>query len=290
MARTLAVPFAGERVTAAGPFTWLRLTAAGAVLFGPARAALISAGRSGNRERLHALERAWAYAASRALGIHIDVLGLELVDPSERYVVTPLHEGFADALCLLRLPLDLTFATRDELFEWQTLGPYLEASGQVRIPTHDGAAAYRAMYRGAERAFAAGESFVVFPQGTILGIEAAFQPGAFRLAERLGRPVLPVVMAGSHRVWEHPYRPTVRTGSRVHFEVLPPIPSDRVAEAAADLERDMKQRALSSDVQPRRFEPDRDGWWDEYPYQIDPDFPELADRVAEHRSRVGRSS
>ncbi len=290
MARSLAVPFAGERVTAAGPLTWLRLTAAGAVLFGPARAALIRAGRSGNRRRLHTLERAWAGAASRALGIHIDTIGFELVDPSERYVVTPLHEGFADALCLLRLPLDLTFATRDELFDWHTLGPYLEASGQVKVSTNDGAAAYRAMYRGAERAFAAGESFVVFPQGTILGIEAAFWPGAFRLAERLGRPLLPVVIAGTHRVWEHPYGPAARTGIRVHVEVLPPIAPHRVADAAATLERDMKQRALSSDIEPRRFEPDRDGWWDDYPYEIDSDFPELADRVAEHRSRVAPSS
>jgi 1-acyl-sn-glycerol-3-phosphate acyltransferase len=52
----------------------------------------------------------------------------------------------------------------------------------------------------------------------------------------------------------------------------------------------MKQRALSSDIEPRRFEPDRDGWWDDYPYEIDSDFPELADRVAEHRSRVAPSS
>jgi len=284
MTRALAVPFAGTRVTAADPLTWLRLTGAGAVLFGPGRAALLSAARNGNRRRLHAMERRWASAARRALDIRIDKAGFEHVDPTRQYVVTPLHEGFADVLCLLQLPLDLSFAARDDLFEWTILGPYLEASGQARIPTQEGAAAYRSMYRGAERAFAADESFVVFPQGTILGIEAAFQPGAFRIAQRLGAPVLPVVITGTHRVWEHPYSPTVRTGVEVTIEVLAPIPPDQVAEAAPGLERDMKQRALSSPNSPRRFDPVRDGWWDDYPYEIDPSFPDLADRVAEHRA------
>lgn len=284
MARTFAIPFGGERATTDDPIAWLRLTAAGAILFGPARTALIRAGRKGNRRRLHQLERTWASAATRALGIRINARGLDLVDPSEHYMVTPLHEGFADVLCLLKLPLDLSFAARDELFEWRTLGPFLEASDQANIPTLDGAAAYRAMYRGAERAIDAGESFVVFPQGTILGIEAAFRPGAFRIAERLGVPVLPVVITGTHRVWEHPYHPNVTTGVEVGVEVLPPIPPERIADTAVPLERDMKRRALSSGIQPRRFEPDRDGWWDEYPYEIDSDFPDLSDRVAAHRS------
>jgi 1-acyl-sn-glycerol-3-phosphate acyltransferase len=286
MARQLAVPFAGKRVVAGNAVTWLRLTAAGAVLFGPARASLIRAGNSGDRRRLHTRERAWARSATSALGMRIEQHGLHHIDESERYVVAPLHEGFADALCLVGLPLDLTFAARDELFDWTSLGPYLTASGQANIPTHDGAAAYRAMYRAAERAFSEGESFVVFPQGSILGIEAGFQPGAFRIAERLNRPVLPVVISGTHRVWEHPYQPTVRTAVRVFVDVLEPVAPDRIAAEGRSLEREMKRRALASAAPPRRFDPDRDGWWDDYPYEIDPDFTELADRVAAHRSVI----
>jgi 1-acyl-sn-glycerol-3-phosphate acyltransferase len=102
--------------------------------------------------------------------------------------------------------------------------------------------------------------------------------------------VLPVVITGTHRVWEHPYRPNVTTGVEVGVEVLAPIPPEHIAEAATGLERDMKRRALSSRIEPRRFEPDRDGWWDDYPYEIDPSFPELADRVAYHRSLIARGS
>jgi len=39
-----------------------------------------------------------------------------------------------------------------------------------------------------------------------------------------------------------------------------------------------------SNAPARRFVPERDGWWDEYRYEIDPDFPELAAQLAERRS------
>ena len=279
----LAVPFAGKRVEASDLRTWVRLTAAGSLLFGPARTVLIQAARRDSRY-VHGLERRWARATLAALGVDLSISGMQRVDPAERYVVASLHEGFVDVVCLLGLPLDLRFAARDELFDWPTLGPYLEASGQPEIPTSDGPAAYRALYRGAERTFAAGKSLVVFPQGTILGIEAAFRPGAFRIAERFERPVLPVVISGTHRAWEHPYSPRVRTGVPVQLQVLEPVGPDSIARGVRSLEREMKRLALASRAPPRRFDPDRDGWWDDYPYEIDPDYPELAARVASHRA------
>ncbi len=282
----LAVPFAGKRVEATDASSWLRLTAAGAVLFGPARMALIKAARTGDRSRLHRMERAFAIATSKALGMRVSVEGLDNVDPTGQYLVAPLHESFVDVLCVLGLPLDLAFAARDELFDWPTLGPYLQASGQANIPTSHGPAAYRAIRRGAERAFDAGESFVVFPQGTILGIESSFRPGAFRVAEQLGRPVLPIAISGTHRVWEHPFDPIVRTGVSVSFNVLEPVAPGDIVEKTRQLERDMKQRALGSEIAPRHFDPDRDGWWDDYPYEIDPDFPELVEKVARHRENL----
>ena len=72
----------------------------------------------------------------------------------------------------------------------------------------------RNLHRGARAAVEAGESILFFPQGSILGIEIAFQPGAFTLAARLGRPLLPVLVTGGHRVWEYPSRPPCARTSR----------------------------------------------------------------------------
>ncbi len=204
-------------------------------------------------------------------------------------MVVALHEGFVDAVLLLGLPLDLRFTVRDELFEWPHLGRYLRRAGHVMIPNRSAVGALRHLYREAEATFGRGESLVVFPQGSILGIETSFLPGAFRLAEHFDRPVLPVVVTGTHRVWEHPYAATLRYGQRVSMRVLAPVAAAAATTRAREVEREMKALALSTEMSPvRRFVPERDGWWDGYAYEIDPDYPSLAAAVAEHRSAVRR--
>ncbi len=261
-------------------------TLRGVSLFGPRYLELLRAARSGNRERLHDAERAWAKRAARVVDLTIETHGMHRIDPSEQYVVAPLHEGFADVLALSLLPLDLSFSAAEELFEWRLLGRYLRASAHSPVSIDDGPAAYRSMVRSAEQAFIQGESYVVFPQGSILGIEVAFHQGAFHLSDRTGRPLLPVVLTGGAPVWEHPYSPNLNFGRTIRMEVLEPLDAVDVAHCAREVEVDMKQRALAATPGPRHFDPDRDGWWDDYRYEIDPDFPDLAERVAEHREAM----
>lgn len=209
---------------------------------------------------------------------------MDHIDPDEQYVVMPLHEGFVDVVLLFGLPLDLRFTVRDELFEWDHLGRYLRRTGQLVIPSGSSVAALRHVYREAAATFDRGESLVVFPQGSILGVETAFRRGGFRMAERFGRPVLPVVLTGTHLVWEHPYSPVLRYDQRVSVRVLAPVAPGEAAARSREIERTMKRVALGPDVAPaRRFVPRRDGWWDGYDYDIDPDFPELARSVQIHR-------
>ncbi|MGI8823594.1 MAG: lysophospholipid acyltransferase family protein [Acidimicrobiia bacterium] len=235
---------------------------------------------------MHGAERAWARATARVLGLELDIEGLDLVDPSETYVIVALHEGLADVVALFHLPLPLRFLVRDEFFSWKTLGRYLRATGQIEVSESRDLASLRQLYAGATAAIGAGESLVVFPQGSVLGVEVGFQEGAFRLARSLGTRVLPVVLAGSHRVWEHPFSPLVRLDQRIFMHVLPAVDAHGLApRESRHLERRMKEIALEeSSVMPRRFDPDRDGWWDGYRFEIDPDFPELASRLARRRA------
>jgi 1-acyl-sn-glycerol-3-phosphate acyltransferase len=256
----------------------------GASLFGPRYANLLNAARSGDRERIRNAERDWAARAAQAIGLTVEAHGLHRIDPSQQYVVAPLHEGFADVLALGRLPIELSYSAAEELFDWKLLGHYLRASGHSPVSTNNGAAAFRAILRGAESAFKGNESYVVFPQGSILGIEIAFHQGAFRLSARTGRPLLPVVLTGGATVWEHPFSPDLRFNQTIRMEVLTPVRSADILDCAGAVEADMKKRALNVTPGPRRFDPDRDGWWDGYPYEIDPAFPDLADHVSHHRS------
>ncbi len=243
-------------------------------------------GASDDSAKLHRLERRWCARVRRFLRLDISVSGLDHVVPERRYVVLPLHEGFADALALMELGLDLRFVARDELFEWPTLGRYLRNTGQILIEAGAVRTSYRRLLTAGRAAVESGESLVIFPQGSILGIEVAFWAGAFDVAEKLEAWILPVVLTGSHLVWEYPYSPLVRFGQQMSMKVLPPIPPDEAAARAADLESEMKRIALAPGMAPaRRFLPEVDGFWDEYSYEIDPSFPELAAVVARHREQ-----
>ena len=271
--------FPKTRIAAERPREIPKVTAAAAWLLGPAALTVIARSRLG---RARAAESGWSRQAARLLGMRLQVTGLENIDPSEHYVIAPLHEGFADAIALLQLPLAMRFVARDELLGWSVLGAVLRAGGHIIVEPERPVSAYRELRRRSAPVLAS-ESLVVFPQGTILGIESAFTAGAFHLARALDRPLLPIVITGTHRVWEHPYSPVVRFGQPVHLQVLPPVPASRAVAERRDIERRMKRIALEATPPPRRYEPDRDGWWDGYRYEIDTDFPELAGRVEQRR-------
>jgi 1-acyl-sn-glycerol-3-phosphate acyltransferase len=246
-------------------------------------------GRTGRRREMHQAARWWAHGLSRHLAIRLELGGLEQIDPAQAYVVTPLHEGFADALALLHLPLSLSFAARDELFSWWLLGGLLRDTGQLQLCPELGMLSYLQLRRQAPSILDGGESLVLFPQGSILGVEIDFKAGPFALALALERPVLPIALTGGHRVWEHPYSPRLRYGQRVSLSVLPPIwPTDLralgVEGARREIQDRLKRRALDGQMAPpRRFVPQRDGFWDGYAYEIDPAFPALRAEIANHR-------
>lgn len=283
------VPFSGKRLAADRLRATPKLGAGAAWFLGPRAWRIHRAGRRGDRARLHRLERAWAAGVSRFLDIRLDIAGAHHIQPDGRYVVASLHEGFADAVALMHLGLDLRFVAHAELLEWPMLGRYLRASDQLLIEAHSARSGYRRIVERGRHVLDAGESLVMFPQGSILGIEIAFWPGAFALAKRLDAEVLPVVLTGSHRVWEYPYSPIVRFGQPMSMRVLPPIPGSEAQGFAGELERKMKRIALDPGMAPaRRFRPEIDGYWDGYPYEIDAAFPELASLIDLHRQAASR--
>ena len=279
----------GGRLTVGFSRDWIRAWAAILILLGPARLVLRLASALPGLLPTRTAERWWARLAARLLGLRIHIDGLEHIDPGERYVVVSLHEGFADGLALLHLPLSFTAVARDEIATFPVLGCHLSRGRHLFIRPERPLPAARTLLRGARAAIEAGESLLLFPQGSILGIEIAFQRGAFDLAKRLGRPLLPVVVTGGHRVWEHPFSPTLRTNQSMSLTVLPPVPPDEAFSRRGMTERHMKRLALASATPPRHFDPTRDGYWDDYRYEIDPAFPDLAQRIATHRAQEPHS-
>jgi 1-acyl-sn-glycerol-3-phosphate acyltransferase len=220
---------------------------------------------------------AWAFM------VKLRVSGLDHLSKTP-CVLLPLHEGLFDAVALLHLPIKMRFAARSELLGWQWLGGLLRQIGVIEVNPEQPISSYRRLLRQMPSLLAAGESLVIFPQGSVCGLEIDFQQSAFRLARQFGLPIVPVVLTGSHRVWDHPFSPKVQFGQEVVVRILEPTFDPNPLA----LKRHMKRLAL--EASPRRYLPQRDGFWDDYRLEIDPDFEGVWSEMQAHRlSRKNKS-
>ncbi|MEZ5498681.1 MAG: lysophospholipid acyltransferase family protein [Steroidobacteraceae bacterium] len=214
---------------------------------------------------------------------------------SQPHIVIALHEGIADVPCLMSLPVPLRFVARSEIFRWPLVGPVLARMGHIECDPESPLAGWRRLQQEVPKAVASGHSVAMFPQGTLLGIESAFRCGAFRLAQRFSLPLLPVVLTGTHRIWEHPFGSTIRYDQRVAMHVLDSvwIPGgrrDAAEDACRNLQQRMKALALASgDAPPRRYVPQRDGYWDGFAFDIDPQFRALWQDIHLRRRQQART-
>ena len=237
--------------------------------------------------RQRALEAQWGRLVTRALQVDLRVSGAEHFHPGRPHLVMPLHESFVDIPVLLGLGSPMRFVVRDELLGFPVMGRYLTASAQIPVPEAPRPSDLRRIRESARSVIADGESVVVFPQGSVLGVESAFQRGSAWLARSLDVPILPIVIAGTHRIWGFPFSTSIHYGQAVEVRVLEPIPASEASDGTMRaIERRMKALALDAAAPVRRYVPERDGWWDGYRFEVDPDFPGLARAVAAHRESV----
>lgn len=226
--------------------------------------------------------RRWSRQVLQALDVNVTATGLDHISGGP-FLVAALHEGLMDAPLLVdQLGLPMTFVARAELAAEVPLGRFLTASSQILIKP-EAPSQLRALLRGTSLTVAQGRSVVMFPQGSVLGIEIEFRQGAWIVAHRLNLPILPVVITGTGEVWQHPFAPDLKRHVNVSLEVLEPRHIES-AEQYRQLERMMKSAALANEhIPPRRYVPARDGFWDGYSFEIDDDFEELAAEVEAHR-------
>lgn len=114
------------------------------------------------------------------------------------YVVVSNHESAADPFLLSRLPWDMRWVAKDELFRAPLAGWILRAGGDIPIRRGRGGSV-RAMLEACRATLRAGMPVMLFPEGTRSpdGELLPFKDGAFELAIEAGVPVVPVALVGT---------------------------------------------------------------------------------------------
>lgn len=159
-------------------------------------------------------------------------------DPRRPYVVVANHQSLVDIPVLCRLPWEMKWVAKAELFRVPVVGWMLKLAHDIPVKRLDRGSRARAL----RRAVAMLEqrcSVMFFPEGTRSpdGRVQRFTMGAFRLAIDAGVPVLPIAIDGTQRTapkhgWQFRGRLVARVGvlEPVETEALHPDDAPALAE------------------------------------------------------------
>jgi 1-acyl-sn-glycerol-3-phosphate acyltransferase len=155
------------------------------------------------------------------------VVGRERIDPGATYVMVANHLSLLDILVLFRLFTHYKWVSKIENFKVPFIGWNMSLNRYIKLRRGDRQSVV-AMMHACEETLAAGNSIMMFPEGTRSpsGRMRCFKPGAFELALKSGSPLLPIVIRGTSRAL--PKRGFVLQGRHeISITVLEPIPYEQ---------------------------------------------------------------
>jgi 1-acyl-sn-glycerol-3-phosphate acyltransferase len=144
----------------------------------------------------------WAKITCWLTPVFVKVHGRENFVKGQSYVVVANHQsGFDIFLLYAHLGVDFKWIMKKELRKVPFIGYASEKVGHIFIDRSSPRAAIHSLEE-AQRKLAGGASVVMFPEGTRSGKETMrpFKRGAFKLAQELRLPVLPVTIVNSWRI------------------------------------------------------------------------------------------
>jgi 1-acyl-sn-glycerol-3-phosphate acyltransferase len=177
------------------------------------------------------LARLWSRVILAVPGVRLEIKMHGNLDPRRPYVFMPNHASMIDIWAVfVAIPASFRFIAKKQLSRIPLFGWAMSAGRFIFIDRQNGLAARRSMDEAARR-IRAGQSVVIFPEGTRTrdGRLLPFKKGGFHLAIDSGAAIVPVAIRGSREVMPRGAA-LIRAGA-VTVEVGEPIPTEGLATA-----------------------------------------------------------
>jgi len=128
----------------------------------------------------------------------VKVEGREKVDHKQTYVIISNHQSILDIVIFNTLHKTLRWVSKAEVFKVPLLGWEMKMVKYISIERGNKHSVAR-MMEECTASLKEGVSVVLFPEGTrsLTGEIGRFKTGAFQLALKTGRPILPVILDGT---------------------------------------------------------------------------------------------
>ena len=205
-------------------------------------------------KRLWLLQRFTCYWASLYIWIFppwsVAITGKEHVDPDATYVIVSNHQSLVDILVGFTLFIHFKWVSKAELFNIPLIGWNMTLNRYIKLRRGD-SRSIKSMYSACEQHLNEGSSVYLFPEGTRSksGKMRKFKEGAFVLAKRLDKPILPMVINGSMTALP---KDSMNFHGKTHVEVtiLPPIDPISYSDITAAELAEQTQQLIASHVNP----------------------------------------
>jgi 1-acyl-sn-glycerol-3-phosphate acyltransferase len=158
------------------------------------------------------------------------------------------HQSFADILLLFRLRLHYKWVSKIENFRATLIGWNMTLNRYIPIARGTMKGNLQ-MMRACEEALRQGNSLMMFPEGTRSpdGRMRTFKDGAFELALRTQRPILPIVIEGTSQALSKRGMLLDRSPA-MRIRILPPIPYHRFAGLPAGDVNRMVWKLMANEI------------------------------------------
>jgi 1-acyl-sn-glycerol-3-phosphate acyltransferase len=153
----------------------------------------------------------------------VRVYGLENIDPKRTYVITANHQSLADIVVIYKTRMQFKWVAKESLFKVPFIGWCLFLGRHIKLARGE-FGSIKKIYREAAGWLRKDMSVLFFPEGTrsLTDNMNEFQSGAFKLAIKEKKPVLPISIKGTREAipkgdW------IFKTKVRGVVKILPPI-------------------------------------------------------------------
>jgi 1-acyl-sn-glycerol-3-phosphate acyltransferase len=160
----------------------------------------------------------------------VRIEGREKIRDDETYVMVSNHLSFLDILVLYRLFRHFKWVSKTENFRVPCIGWNMRLNRYIELKRGDRSSTVQ-MMRACRATLAEGSSLLMFPEGTRspTGRLRGFKAGAFSIAKDARRPILPIVLQGTHDAL--PKSGFVLRGRHpILVRVLDPLPYEAFAD------------------------------------------------------------
>ncbi|MDZ7636041.1 MAG: lysophospholipid acyltransferase family protein [Bacteroidales bacterium] len=150
--------------------------------------------------------------------------GREKIDQKQAYIIVPTHQSMLDIVFFNMLRHRLRWVSKVEVFRVPLLGWEMRMVKYIEVVRGNKSSVIKMMEKCVE-SLQEGVSIVIFPEGTrsLTGAIGKFKTGAFQLAVKTDKPLLPVLIDGTGGILPKKGGLIFRNRRIVRIRVLDPI-------------------------------------------------------------------